>query len=77
MLGRSNSIQVPCNLSFQIRNSNKLLKDIFGHDISVSSFFDIVRIYVNIFGSQVQISGRNRSNSPVSVTSKLLLFVRI
>ena len=72
---RWHSIKESSNLCSQIANHNKLFQNIFGQNVSVSSFFDVIWTDINMIGSQMQVGGRNSTHSPFSFGGKSIRLV--
>ena len=53
------------DLCAQVRNDDEFLEDVFREDVCEASFLDVVRRDVDVVGSQVEVGGRDGSNSPL------------
>ena len=72
---RWDSIEESCYLRPQITDHNKLFQNIFGQNVGVSSFFDVIWTDINMIGSQMQVGSRNGTHSPFRFGGKGIGFV--
>jgi len=59
-------------LSSEIRDDDELLEDVLGQDVRVASFFDVVRRHVDVIGTEVEIGGRDSTDSPLRLRCERL-----
>lgn len=76
VIRRRDSIHIASNLCFKITNWDKFLKNIFRKYISVAILFNFIRIDKDMIGSQMKTGSWDSSDSPIWMTSELLLFIR-
>ena len=75
VIRRWNSIKESSNLCSQITDHDKLFQHIFGQNVGVASFFDVVWTDINVISSQMQVGSRNCTHSPFSFGSKRIRLV--
>lgn len=66
----SNSSLPPTDLSAEIRDDNELFQDILWKDVCEASLLDVIRRHVDVVSSQVEVSGRDGSHSPLCLTGE-------
>mmetsp|Transcript_100146 Transcript_100146/g.251031 ORF Transcript_100146/g.251031 Transcript_100146/m.251031 type:complete len:442 (+) Transcript_100146:99-1424(+) len=69
------AIQVGGDLGAQIRDANKALQDVFGHDVRVASLSDVLAVDVQVIRPEMQRRGADRTHTPLGARGEGLLLV--
>jgi len=69
-----NEILNPC-LCSKIRYDDEFLQNVLGQNVCVSSLFDVVRRHIDVVGTEVEVGGRDGTDSPLRLRCEGLRLV--
>ena len=67
VVGGTGAVQVASDLSPQVGNDDELFENVLGQNVRVSGFLDVIGRYINVISTQVQVSGSDGPDSPLSL----------
>mmetsp|Transcript_15391 Transcript_15391/g.46046 ORF Transcript_15391/g.46046 Transcript_15391/m.46046 type:complete len:443 (-) Transcript_15391:2814-4142(-) len=72
---RADAVHVTCNLGSQIGDADKLLENVLRHHVRIASLTNVLRVHVDVIGTEMEIGGRNGTHAPVGLAREHLLSV--